>query len=74
MEMTHIVSKGVAPEIKELALEFQVCEQEIITALRKLEADHGVVLHPNGKIWVIHPFSLAPTNFLVHYDFKALYQ
>ena len=27
---------------------------------------HGVVLHSNEpKIWVLHPFSLAPTNFYV---------
>ena len=68
--VNHIINKGFAPEIKELALEFQLCVEEVVTALKRLEADHGVVLHPNGKIWVIHPFSLAPTNFLVHYDDK----
>jgi hypothetical protein len=32
--------------------------------LYDLQEYHGVVLHPNEpKIWVIHPFLLAPTNF-----------
>jgi len=31
-----------------------------------LPNDHGIVLHPETQqIWIIHPFSLAPTNFLV---------
>ena len=39
---------------------------EIEKGLNNLQEYHGVVLHPNKpEVWVIHPFSLAPTNFLV---------
>src|SRR5262245_15498901 len=32
----------------------------------ELAEQHGVVLHPNSpRVWVIHPFSLAPTPFHV---------
>jgi len=62
-----IIDDGYAPEVDELARLFETGEDNIITALRTLADDHGVVLHPNSaRIWVIHPFSLAPTNFLVH--------
>ena len=41
-------------------------KEEIVEGLHNLQEYHGVVLHPNEpKIWVIHPFSLAPTNFYV---------
>ena len=41
-------------------------EEKVIRSLHQLEQEHGVVLHPNEpKVWVIHPFSLAPTNFYV---------
>src|SRR5262245_51890407 len=34
--------------------------------LDALALQHGVVLHPNShRVWVVHPFSLAPTPFLV---------
>ena len=40
--------------------------KSVIKALYDLQEYHGVVLHPHEpKIWVIHPFSLAPTNFYV---------
>ena len=39
---------------------------EVEAALYQLQDYHGVVLHPNEpKVWVIHPFSLAPTNFFI---------
>jgi hypothetical protein len=63
----NIIEKGYAPELYELTELFGASEEEVIRALKGLQDDHGVVLHPNNaKIWVIHPFSLAPTNFLVH--------
>lgn len=61
-----IIEHGYAPELDELAQALNAPENEVAVGLRMLEAEHGVVLHPNQtKIWVIHPFSLAPTNFLV---------
>jgi hypothetical protein len=64
-----IIDKGYAPEVDELANLLTTTEDNIVTALQNLQDNHGIVLHPNSsRIWVIHPFSLAPTNFLVHYE------
>lgn len=76
MELTHgllhstilqfIIDQGFAPHAAELAALLQTSEPEVIKALNALQDYHGVVLHPNSaRIWVIHPFSLAPTNFTV---------
>ena len=62
----HIVEKGYAPKVKELVDLLRISEEDTITALKNLQEYHGVVLHPKShEVWVIHPFSLAPTNFLV---------
>ena len=62
----HIIDKGYAPDVNYLSENLNIDRKEIIEALYKLQEEHGVVLHPNEpKIWVLHPFSLAPTNFVV---------
>lgn len=39
---------------------------ELDRAFDELAESHGVVLHPaSRRVWAIHPFSLAPTTFLV---------
>lgn len=64
--LQFIIDNGFGPEIDELASLLQVSELELVNALKALQEYHGVVLHPdNARIWVIHPFSLAPTNFTV---------
>lgn len=64
--LQFIINNGFGPEIDELASMLQVTEPEVVEALKALQDYHGVVLHPNNdRIWVIHPFSLAPTNFTV---------
>ena len=61
-----IIDKGYAPTVSELSKFFNASEEEIKAALNALQDYHGVVLHPkNSEVWVIHPFSLAPTNFLL---------
>jgi len=61
-----IIEYCYAPEVSELSKIMNVSEVQISNGLKSLQDEHGVVLHPNNdKIWVIHPFSLAPTNFLV---------
>jgi len=61
-----IIDKGFAPEVEELSKTLNAETEEIIKGLYDLQEYHGVVLHPNEpKVWVIHPFSLAPTNFYV---------
>ena len=62
----YIIDNGYAPDVPELATLLYASNEEIINGLYTLQDYHGVVLHPKEpKIWVIHPFSLAPTNFLV---------
>lgn len=64
--LKHILDKGFAPRIDQLAQHFDRSSEDIRAALRALQEYHGVVLHPhNDEIWVIHPFSMAPTNFLL---------
>lgn len=52
--------------VDELARTFGCPVEDVAAGLHRLADDHGVVLHPNStRIWVAHPFSLAPTGFLV---------
>lgn len=64
--LKHIIDHGFAPSVDSLAEIFQTNSEDVIKALHELQEYHGVVLHPHQpNIWVIHPFSLAPTNFYV---------
>ncbi len=62
----YIIDNGFAPDNDTLSKLLNSDKSTIENGLYELQEYHGVVLHPNEpKIWVIHPFSLAPTNFLV---------
>ncbi len=62
----HIIDHGFAPDRAELGRMLGLPEPEVVAGLRRLADDHGVVLHPHQpEVWVIHPFSLAPTGFWV---------
>jgi hypothetical protein len=64
--LKHVIEKGFAPDPDTLARLLNTDVSNVRHALLALQEYHGVVLHPTEpKIWVIHPFSLAPTNFLV---------
>jgi hypothetical protein len=64
--MTHFVECGRAPRIAEISAAFGVSPAEITRVLKELEDYHGVVLHPvSSEIWIMHPFSSAPTNFWI---------
>lgn len=64
--LKHLVEEGYAPSIADLSEHFRQPEAKVREALLALQAYHGVVLHPhNAEVWVIHPFSTAPTNFLL---------
>lgn len=61
-----IIENGFAPSVKDLSIILNANEDEVVKGLKKLQEYHGVVLHPNEpKVWVIHPFSMSPTNFYV---------
>lgn len=60
------LKRGWAPSAAELAERFGVARARVSAALQELQEYHGVVLHPGtDDIWVAHPFSNAPTSFLV---------
>ncbi|HET7553913.1 MAG TPA: alkylmercury lyase family protein [Gemmatimonadaceae bacterium] len=62
----HFIEHGYAPSIATLSALLDQPRQSVTTALHALQAEHGVVLHPDSsEIWVAHPFSSAPTNFWV---------
>lgn len=64
--LSFVIEKGRAPATDELASRLDASPDAIERGLLALQEYHGVVLHPGtSKIWVIHPFSLAPTNFWV---------
>lgn len=64
-----IIEKGYAPNLEALAELLEADKNEVVKGLYELQEYHGVVLHPNEpKVWAIHPFSLAPTNFYVKSD------
>jgi hypothetical protein len=70
--LKHVVERGCAPGIAALAETFGQDAVDVRAALIALQAYHGVVLHPhNAEVWVIHPFSLAPTNFLLRKGDRA---
>ncbi|MDJ0923648.1 MAG: alkylmercury lyase family protein [Acidimicrobiia bacterium] len=64
-----IVDRGYAPDHAELGNWSGRPVEEVVTALEALADDHGVVLHPGTReIWIAHPFSLAPTAYVVRAD------
>ncbi len=67
--LSTVVDRGYAPTHTELGAWFERPVGEIIAALEALADYHGVVLHPDSmEIWVVHPFSLAPTAYIVTTD------
>ncbi len=57
---------GFAPNLETLSLTLNTNVADVEKGLYDLQDYHGVVLHPKKpEIWVIHPFSLAPTNFFI---------
>ena len=64
--LTFLIEHGFVPDVNELSTMLKASQADVIVGLQRLQDDHGVVLHPNSsKVWVIHPFSTAPTNFVV---------
>lgn len=64
--ISSIVRQGYAPKISQIAQHFATTEDSVVTALKALEQYHGVVLHPtSSEVWIMHPFSTAPTNFWI---------
>ena len=66
-EILHaLIDRGSAPSPEELQARLICTRAELDRAFEELAEAHGVVLHPGTHdVWAIHPFSLAPTPFLV---------
>ena len=61
-----VVLRSSAPTSAELCERFEASGEEVAKMLDALADYHGVVLHPGTHdVWIIHPFSLAPTGFVV---------
>ena len=66
---TLIIATGRAPSVEAIAAKWSLPLPEARQWLHTLQEHHGVVLHPHADaVWVIHPFSTAPTPFTVHAD------
>jgi len=64
--ITTLLGRGWAPSVDELCEIFGTDRLATTRALRDLAEYHGVVLHPQSdEVWIIHPFSTAPTGFVV---------
>jgi hypothetical protein len=60
--LTAIIAIGRAPEATDLAATLGVSPAELHASLKRLDANHGVVLHPGTtRVWIVHPFALSPT-------------
>jgi hypothetical protein len=61
-----LINTCAIPSHDELRASLNCTSAELESALEALADAHGVVLHPSSHdVWAIHPFSLAPTPFLV---------
>jgi len=57
---------GDAPTADALADTLGASRAEVVAALSALADEHGLVLQPDGEsIWMAHPFSGIPTDFVV---------
>jgi hypothetical protein len=62
----HFIDHGHAPSLQTLAQHFRQPRAAVVAGLQALQEYHGVVLHAaTSEVWVMHPFSSAPTNFWV---------
>ena len=61
-----LVDTGAIPSSAELQERLRCSSADLDRAFDDLADAHGVVFHPGTRnVWAIHPFSLAPTLFLV---------
>jgi hypothetical protein len=57
-----ILRTGASPSFGELQARFALSASDLTEAIRRLEAAHGVVLHPGTvEPWIVHPFALSPS-------------
>ncbi|MGF6770608.1 hypothetical protein P3T18_003087 [Paraburkholderia sp. GAS199] len=61
--VSTFMQDGHAPSQEKLVERLGLSASAIDAGLHRLQASHGVVLHPDGRsLWVVHPFSASPTH------------
>ncbi len=61
-----LVATGRPPTAKSTAEELSISEAEASAAFRRLAEDHEIALLPGtDQVWMAHPFSAVPTDYLV---------
>ncbi len=64
--LSGIFETGRAPDVESLARAAQTDVDSVRRGLERLDAGHGLVLHPGAhEVWLAHPFALVPTAFFV---------
>jgi hypothetical protein len=64
--LVSFIERGRPDSVDELARALRSDVRRVADALTRLEASHGVVLHPGTvEPWLVHPFSSTPTLFFV---------
>jgi hypothetical protein len=63
-----------APSVAELSVMLGVDQARVRHALRVLADEHRLALRPGTEeVWMAHPFSAVPTDFVVRIDGRAWY-
>lgn len=64
--IASLLATGAPADTPELAARTDASPDDVRAALHRLDANHGVVLHPGSdEVWLLHPFSTTPTLFHV---------
>jgi hypothetical protein len=61
----HIIDRGTAPAVAEIAVAMRVPVRPVRAGLSRLAQTHAFVLQDNGELWRAAPFSAVPTAFPV---------
>lgn len=70
--VTTFIRDGHAPTTGQLMQHLTTDSKEVEDGLLRLQASHGVVLHPGCcEPWVVHPFSSSPTHTWVQAGTKG---
>jgi hypothetical protein len=61
----HLIGKGKAPIVAELAKALSAPVRRVTSGLQQLVRTHAFVLQDSGELWRAAPFSAVPTAFPV---------
>jgi len=64
--ITALADSAQAPSAASVAANLDVSEPDVVSALHTLADEHRLALLPGtDSVWMAHPFSAVPTDFLV---------